>query len=259
MSKEIDFYGGTNPILHFNVHTKQGKRLVLQLEVQHLIHGGRSGKDPEEVAKHVIDLESYGVKHKYPPLGPVAFLLPTFNATTSKRVEVYDNANNAEVEYVLLVDDRGKIYVTVGSDHTDREMEGSAGPPKAKLLAPKVMSSEAWLYEELNDHWDELVLRLYGYPSGSKELYMEGKAGTLRHPDDLMQDTHAQAGLKDLKNSVIFGGTLPSLTGGFMWGSAWDLELYDPVLTRTISHHYEVEVVWHRVPPYPTKERPPDM
>jgi hypothetical protein len=74
-----------------------------------------------------------------------------------------------------------------------------------------------------------------------------------------MEITREQTGLTTLKNSVIFGGTIQSLTGGFMWGPAWDLELFDPVLNRTIYHHYEVEVVWHRVPPYPTKERPPEM
>jgi hypothetical protein len=255
---EIDFYKGTNPVLAFTIR-RLHEEYELWLEVKRLVHGGRSGREKSDVAKHVGDLESFGIKHAYPPLGPVAFLLPTFNATTSHRIAMYDNANNAEVESVLLVDKHDNIYVTVGSDHTDREMERSAGPPKAKLLAPKVMASEAWPYEEVKDHWNDLVMRAYAYRDGEPDIYQDEKLGANFDPETLMENTRTQIGLDDLRSTVMFGGTIPSLKGEFVFGKGWDLELFDPVLKRSLKHHYDVEVVWHRVPPYPTAERPPEL
>jgi hypothetical protein len=88
---------------------------------------------------------------------------------------------------------------------------------------------------------------------------MDSKWGINYGGRTLIDRAKAQTGLEDLRNSVLFGGTFPWLTGEFMWGPAWDLEMFDPVLNRTIKHHYEVEVVWHRVPPFPTEGRPPEI
>lgn len=250
----IDFYKGTNPVLHFQVQGLHAEH-QLEFEVRNLIHGGRSTRTAAVQAQPTEDLES-GL-HKYPPLSAVAFLVPTFNATTSDHIFMYDNANSAEVEFVILTDNQGNQYVTVGSDHTDRDLERTAGPPKSKLVAPKVMAPVVWPYEEVKDHWDQIVMRAYVCRDGERVLYQEDTLATLLTPEALLETAKQQTGLNDLGGSALFGGSIAFLHPESLFGRGWDLELFDPILQRSLKHHFDVDVIWHRIPPYPTAARPP--
>jgi len=257
--EKIDFLDATNPVLHLNVHAKELGERRLVLEVKNLIHGVWSMKDPEKRVNHEKGLTNYKIPPVEDPLpGPVAVVGPTWAATVSNKILQYDNATTAEVEPVLLIDNLGGTYVTVGSDHHDRFLE-RVERWKSLLYAPQIMSRDAWLYEDVKDHWDKLILRAYGYPTGGPEkyiypkgkqvLYMQGECGQNYDAERMMKIIREQTGIKDLRNSVLFLGTIPSLNGEFMWSPAWDLELEDPILKRVLRHHYEVEVVWHRFPP----------
>lgn len=255
---KIDYHGGTNPVLEFRAKSLRSEK-QLELEVMHLIHGGNTQRSRQKEIKRGRDLARWGKVHRYAPLGPVAFLVPTFNATTSHLIQMYDNANNAEVEYVVIIDQAAKIYASVGSDHTDRDLERTGGPPKSRLVAPKVVARDIWPYDEVKDHWHDLIMRAYVYRDDEPRLCQEETLKALLAVEDLIDITRRQTGLEDMRCSVLFGGTIPFLGRTFPRGRRWDLELFDPVLDRKIEHHYDVEVVWHRVPPYPTAERPPEM
>jgi hypothetical protein len=244
---EIDFYKGTNPVLNFTVVAPGGSRR-LELEVRWLIHGGRTARARNAGLLDEKDREVTG--HGDGPPAAVAFLVPTFNATTSRRVAMFDNDNYSEAEAAILTDDDGTRYVTVGSDHTDRDLELTGGSPKSRLAAPKVMAPTAWPYDEVEGHWDDLVIRSHVYRNGKRELCQEGAIGTLLHPDAIFAVATKQIGLNDFRGSVLFCGTIPYVQGEAPFGKGWDLELLDPVRNRRLQHHFDVEVVWHRVPPH---------
>jgi hypothetical protein len=244
---EIDFYRGTSPILSFTVAALDGPQ-SLELEVRRLIHGGRTARVRNVRLLDNRDHEASG--RDVGPPAAVAFLVPTFNATTTSKIAMYDRDNYSEAEVAILTDDEGTRYVTVGSDHIDRDLELGGGSAKSRLAAPKVMAPTAWLYDEVKSHWDDLVIRSHVYRDGQPELCQEGTIGFLLPADAIFAVATRQIGLNDFRGSVLFCGTVPYVQGEAPFGEAWDLELLDPVMDRRLQHHFEVEVIWHRVPPY---------
>ena len=94
------------------------------------------------------------VGHEFPIFWPK---IPD-RVTTSSKFEVLPKTVSLdEVEFALLVD-KNTIYVGVGSDHTD------LGIKKTNLVAAKeiyynVLAPKVWIYEEVKEYWDELVMR----------------------------------------------------------------------------------------------------
>jgi hypothetical protein len=238
----IDYWAGTNPVLQFNVKEKDRGESLLELEIKRLVHCGRTARDQLRLPQHAAIAPS-PTGERQPVHGAVAFLVPSANITHSAKVQAYDVKNNAEVEPVVFFDEQEIMYVTSGSDHADRNLESIAGP-KSKLWMPKVVAREAWLYEDTRDHWDYLVLRMWGYVEGVRKPYMDDRLSEILPPEALLKVVTEQCNLPDLKNTVIFGGSVPYLTEGPLWGHAWDFEILDPVLNRKIGHHYDVELVW---------------
>jgi 2-keto-4-pentenoate hydratase/2-oxohepta-3-ene-1,7-dioic acid hydratase in catechol pathway len=135
---------------------------------------------------------------------------------------------------------RGKdIWVTVGSDHTDRDVE-TKSIPASKQMYSKILAPECWPYEELRDHWNTLALRCWVTKGGHRTPYQEATLDAILAPEDLfarMPDSHSpEEGL------VIFSGTIAT-HGGLVYGDAYELELEDPVLRRTIRTSYQVTVL----------------
>ncbi len=240
--KVIDYWNGTNPVLNFTVKSINGLSSYLMLEVKQLVHCGRTARNSNQPSTHVALAPGSGVNSKPVP-GPIAFLVPAVNATNAHKVQAYDNNNNAEVEPVILFDEKENVYITVGSDHADRSLESTAGA-KSKLWSPKVMSNEAWYYQEIKDHWDKIVLSLWGFPEGKRQPYMNSPVQVILPLESILQIAKEKCKLSDFKNTVLFCGSVPFLTEDHMWGPAWDFEMFDPVLNRKILHHYDVEVVW---------------
>ena len=66
---------------------------------------------------------------------------------------------SGEVEPVL-VGAADRLWVTVGADHTDRKLE-SYGVAVSKQVCPKALGRTAWRFEEVEPHWDRLLLRSF--------------------------------------------------------------------------------------------------
>ena len=78
-----------------------------------------------------------------------------------------------EVEYVLLIENPDTIYVGVGSDHTDRHLEGT-DIPRAKQIFPNIISRRIWPLAEVMDHWDDLAIEARVVKKGKEILYQQG-------------------------------------------------------------------------------------
>ena len=116
--------------LEFYVNGDRSQRI--SFVVRQIINAGYTGRNQEEVRKHVEELKQMGVPA--PDSVPTYYLKSSSLLTTDNFAEVVDEDSTGEAEYVLLIGNNN-IYVAVGSDHTDRKLEISS-IPKAKQLCP---------------------------------------------------------------------------------------------------------------------------
>jgi hypothetical protein len=199
------------------------------MEVNHLVIAGWTGRDEAALAKHIKELEEIGVKP--PKSTPIFYRVAASLFTHAAAIEVSGPDTSGEVEYVLLQKPDG-LWVTVGSDHTDRKAE-TIGVSLSKQLCAKVACPDAWPYAEVRPHWDKLVLRSWA----DGELYQEGPVTAMRSPEDL---TQRYGGL--VPGAVMFCGTLAA-KGGIRPATVFRVELEDPVLKRRLQHEYRIQVL----------------
>lgn len=203
----------------------------LKFNARHLVCAGFTGRDQASVRKHLLELESMGVSA--PKKIPVAYHVPEDLLTTGGEIRVDGNMTSGEVECVALFDGGG-IYITVGSDHTDRDIERS-DIQKSKEACPKVIAGRVWPFAEVAPHWDRLEIASYDCTGGQDVLYQVGALAQLLTPEAVIE----KGGLVT-DGLVLFCGTLPLVSGQMRYAERFRMELRDPVLKRSIVHDYFV-------------------
>ncbi|MGM0644402.1 MAG: DUF2848 family protein, partial [Thermodesulfobacteriota bacterium] len=153
-------------------------------------------------------------------------------------VEVYGTETSPEIEYVLLVDEEERIYVGIGSDHTDRNLE-LHDIPRAKQICPNLISRYVWDLADVKGHWDRLSMKCTVQKNGEQMLYQEGNLGLLMAPDELTALVSEKV-KGDLAGTVIYSGTVKMETDGFVYADSCTCELVDPVLERSLGFSYDV-------------------
>lgn len=197
--------------------------------VTQLVIAGWTGRDAAALAKHIRELEEIGVKP--PKTTPVFYRVSALLLTNSTEIQVSGGDTSGEVEFVLLSKPDG-LWVTVGSDHTDRKAE-TIGVSLSKQLCEKPVAKEAWRYDEVKPHWEKLVLRSWA----DGDLYQEGSVAAMRSPEDLFSKFQ-----KLPAGWAMFCGTLAA-KGGIRPAKKFSMELEDPVLKRKLKHEYRIEIL----------------
>jgi Protein of unknown function (DUF2848) len=198
------------------------------VEIRELVIAGWTGRDEHSLRKHIRELEALGVKP--PKTTPIFYRVSAHLFTFSDQIQVSGPDTSGEVEFVLLSKPDG-LWVTVGSDHTDRKAE-AIGVTLSKQLCAKPTAPDAWRYDEVKPHWERLVLR--SWTDG--KLYQEGPVTAIRSPEDLMSRYPLKPGY------AMFCGTLAA-KDGIRGGARFTMELEDPVLRRKLAHEYRVRVL----------------
>ena len=202
-------------------------------EVSELVIAGWTGRDEAALQKHIRELEELGVK---PPRStPIFYRVAASLLTFSGEIQVSGTDTSGEVEFVLLSRPDG-LWVTVGSDHTDRKAE-TAGVSLSKQLCAKPVAREAWRYDEVKPHWGRLILRSWIAEKGQRVLYQEGSVDAMRSPEDLISRF---GGLP--AGHAMFGGTFAA-KGGIRGSQKFEMELEDPVLKRSLRHVYSIRTL----------------
>src|SRR5262249_41563681 len=81
---------------------------------------GWVGRDAAALQSHIDELAHCGVPP--PTRVPIFMNFSPYLLTTDDRIDVVSDSTSGEVEYVLIRR-RGDMWVTVGSDQTDRDIE----------------------------------------------------------------------------------------------------------------------------------------
>lgn len=212
------------------------RRDRVAVEIETLIVAGWAGRDAAAIEHHIEELAAIGVPR--PSSVPLFYRIGTGQLSQTAHLQVLGPDTSGEVEPVIVSLADG-LWVTLGSDHTDRKAE-SAGVALSKQLCSKVVGTQLWRYDEVAPHWDSLILRAWATIDGARVLYQEGAVAALRSPADLMQRYSNQPGLPP--GSLMFGGTLGAI-GGIRPGTRFEMELEDPVLGRRMGHAYDIEVL----------------
>lgn len=198
----------------------------LVMDVDRVAIAGYTGRDREAVERYVAKLAEEGIEP--PPSIPMVFMVGADRVVSHRVIDVTGNETCGEIEFVLLVTDDG-IHVTAGSDHTDRSLEQTS-IPLSKQAVPKVVASEAWRFEEVADHWDELILE--SFVGSDRRPYQKTGANFFLKPEDILELTSATPG------TVVYGGSVSSLNGGFDFDPVFTGRIIDPVLGRAIEFTY---------------------
>ena len=214
--------------LQFDAVSRGGIRRM-DVNIDHLIIAGWTGRDPESVEHHIRELEKLGVPR--PSRTPMFYRISNHLLTHAPGIQLMGEDSSGEAEIVLLDLPEGR-WVGVGSDHTDRTAE-IHGITLAKQVCAKPIGRTVWRYEEVAGHWDSLVVRSHAWQRGERRLYQEGTAGALLHPDDLMRLLSSEQGVNS-GSIALFLGTFAAI-GGISPAERFDFELEDPVLGRRIE------------------------
>ncbi|WP_448030419.1 DUF2848 domain-containing protein [Bradyrhizobium liaoningense] len=221
--------------IEFFVH-EQGRKVARSLQFDELIIAGWTGRDPVARDKHIAELEELGIPR--PASTPIYYRVASSRLSTRPAIEVSGENSSGEVEFVLMRID-GRLYVGLGSDHTDRKVE-TYNITVSKQMCDKPIAPDLWSFDDVVRHWDQLVLRSYATIEGRRELYQEGTLSGMLAPADLIERGFGRSGLPE--RAAMFGGTFAA-RGGIRPASRFEYELSDPVLGRVIEHGYDVKVL----------------
>jgi hypothetical protein len=222
-------------LLTFNRISRTGEDRI-GIDPQALVIAGWAGRDEHAIQHHIEELAAIGVPR--PSSVPVYYRVSVSNLSQSERLVVLGPDSSGEVEPVLVALADG-YWIGIGSDHTDRKAE-TAGIALSKQLCGKPIGTTLWRLEELEPHWDQLILRSWATIDGERVLYQEGTLSALRTPRDLIG--RRPPGLEVVPGSVMYCGTLGAI-GGIRPGTRFEMELEDPVLNRTMRHAYDIETL----------------
>ena len=219
----------------FNVAELAGGSRTEFAEVNRLTIAGWAGRDQAAIEHHIAELAELGVKR--PSTTPCFYRLGAELLTQAEQIDVVGVKSSGEAECVLVQAETG-LLVSVGSDHTDREVE-AYGVTVSKQVCPKPVARDAWRFDEVSGHWDQLELRAYAVTRGERRVYQQGSVSSLLPAADLLARAPLEPG------AAMFCGTLAVQGGivGMADGDALELELHDPVLNRTLRHAYRVRAL----------------
>ncbi|OLR64393.1 MULTISPECIES: DUF2848 family protein [Peptoniphilus] len=198
---------------------------------------GYAGRNMEKTQEHIDELErELGVKP--PKRIPTIFEVSKEIVTQDTELKFVGEQTSGEVEYIILIKN-GRIYITVGSDHTDRGLE-SVSIFKSKQVCLKPIAKEIWDYDDIKDHWDSIKLVSSQVINGKEIEYQNDTLASILPVEKIITELKERVG--NIENSIIYSGTVP-LVDGFKYGNKFNSKMVDDVLGKTINLNYEINVI----------------
>jgi hypothetical protein len=196
---------------------------------------GYAGRSLEKTMEHIIELEKIGIPR--PEEVPTLYPVRRNSLNQSGEIQVLGNESSGEAEIVLVFGDtEEEVFITVGSDHTDRSLE-TVDINKSKQICDKPIAKSAWKLSDVIDHWDDLILSAQVQVHGEWLDYQRAKINEII-PLHEIKEFLVKKGVV-MKNSIVFSGTVP-LLNGFKYGSAFKMSFIDEVRENEIHAEYVI-------------------
>ena len=201
---------------------------------------GSAMRRAETAVAHQEEVAKAGIHIAFDVPAPRIYPIAPYALTTGDQVLVQDAETSGEVEIVVAVADR--VYVGVGSDHSDRALE-RVSIPWSKQVCPNVLAPVLWPFEPMRARWDACVLRSWV----DERLYQEVPVAAFLHPDDVIATLRARLRALPSRDYLVFCGTVASLDKALGFGQRWSFELEDPGAGRRIKHAYTVRNLFDEI------------
>jgi hypothetical protein len=212
----------------------------IYFETRRLINSGYTGRNQETIKRHIEELKKEGIPA--PDSIPTVYEVITRLVYFDNEIEVVGEKTSGEAEFVLLCSGN-EVYVGVGSDHTDRELE-AVSIIKSKQVCPNIMSAYVWKLSDVRKEWDEMILRSWVKDDqGKKILYQEAPLSVIMTPEDLMAFIKDKSADKNLEGVAIYSGTIPLLTEKVNFNNYFEVELCSPKTAKRLHCSYQVHVL----------------
>lgn len=227
----------------FHVHGVD-QEAVLDVDITRCFHLSFTMRDRAKMLRHleeIYEMFQLGTLRITCDEPPLVLPVSPWTVLTDTEITVQKTRTSGEVEIVTVVDEDRRLYVTVGSDHTDRSLE-AIDIPWAKQVTPDVVAPAVWRWEDVADHWDDVTMECTtGRPGGSR-LHQRTSVAEFWTPVDMVaglaSNVRAVGGA-----TVLFGGTSDTVHNEVDFADTWTISLIDPVLRRRIDHMYSVTVL----------------
>jgi hypothetical protein len=204
----------------------------IEVAIETLIIAGWTGRDPAAVQHHIDELAAIGIPA--PSATPLYYRVGRELLTQASTVEVLGDNSSGEAEPLIVRAD-DQMWLGLGSDHTDRNLE-AVSVAASKQVCPKPVASQLWAWNSVSDHLDQLELSSEIYEGGAWITYQTGTLAAIRPLQSLVDGT-------DLPDrSLMMCGTLGAI-GGVRQASEFRAKLHDPVLNHTIELAYKTNAI----------------
>jgi hypothetical protein len=212
-----------------------GSETSTSLLLDGCVAAGFTGRDQASVHTHIEELKKLGVTTPYRI--PALYWISVHRLNRYAEIEVVGEKTSPEVEFFMAADRAGTRYVTIASDHTDRELE-TVSVSKSKQVCDKVVGDIFWVVDDVSDHWDEIEITSRVY---DQTTWVEYQAGTLKdilHYSDLL--TLVKKDNPEKSSPGLLSGTLPIIGSETVFATACEIRMNDLVLKRSISKTYSI-------------------
>ncbi|MCQ9617623.1 DUF2848 domain-containing protein [Paenalcaligenes niemegkensis] len=221
--------------LTFTLHRLDHTEIV-DADFSHCIIAGWAGRDMAAIEHHIEELAELGVPR--PSAVPLYYRVAANQLSQESGIQAVGASSSGEAE-VFVFSHGGELLVSLASDHTDRDLEAHS-VALSKQICAKPVAKEAWLFADVANHWDELILKSWIIEDGKEVLYQDGPLSSLQNPLKLIKDHFGQDAIP--AGTGMTCGTVGAI-GGIRPSATFIMELYDPHLERSIRHRYELDVL----------------
>ena len=209
----------------------------LEIEITTGVIAGWTGRNADAVAHHIAELAEIGVPA--PSTVPLFYRVSDLMFTTAAEIQCLDGTSSGEAE-PMLIDDGNRLYLGLGSDHTDRKLEAYS-VAHSKQICPKPMAQVLWDFDDVSGHLDEIRILSFIHENGDWVAYQDGTLAGIRPLADLVAASPAtQNGTRLAPGTAMMCGTFAVLSGGVRPAAEFKMEMIDDRLGRRITHSYKM-------------------
>lgn len=223
------------PLCRFAVHNSPE---TIDVAVHRVLIAGFTGRDTHAVQSHIRELKELGVPT--PAAVPVVYPLDGHLLVTADMPEpiaVRGAFTSGEVEPVVIVSG-GRRWLTVGSDHTDRDLERQS-IEVSKAACAKIVANEVIGLDEISDMDKvEIASRI----DGQDAPYQRGTLAQLL-PLPELEHKLGDLGFALEDGDVLFMGSIPVLDGRLRPTERFAATLRDPQSGAEITMSYASRLV----------------
>jgi hypothetical protein len=217
-----------------------------ELTIARAYNIGFTIRDAAKMQAHLDEVAKEGVPRPRVARPPIVFPLSPWAVTTAEEVPVQYAKTSGEVEIVTYVGGDGELLVSVGSDHTDRELE-SIDIPWSKQVCPSVVAPRFWRWRDVADVWDETEIASEVSDSrGQMQPYQRALVREFMSPPEMVAALERKL-RRVVRPYLFWSGTVVSLASELEYGDRFTIRLHNPPLGWTIEHTYTAPILFAEI------------